>query len=407
MIHICFGLHDADGKYSKFVGTTMASIFENTSSPVTIHILHDDTLTEDNRDKFSWLAGRYNQCVEFHNVEKICPDEIKFLRDKLADKINSRFSIGAFYRLLIKKIFGNGKVIYLDADIIVNTDIEELWCVNIENFPVSAVPEIDATHNNMITNKFLFDIGVVKVEDYFCSGVMILNLDALTEEFFAAGVQFLADNPACESVDQDIFNAFFSENYLKLRPKFNSFVIVCFNLKLPIGKKIYHYAGRRFGLNSNNAYNKLWLKNFSRTPWFNVEIFDGMGEEIRNTSDELVRQIQWLMQVNFKRRTFFVDKKNISAIAQIFGRRSDDEFIKSKRFGKELIPATFDVLVEQMTAQRGRTIFFIFDLNYTYICDELNALGFVEYADFVDGLLFLTRAQGGRVRSEFNFIKAM
>lgn len=116
MIHVCFGLHDGDGKYSKFVGTTMASIFENTRSEVTAHILHDNTLTDDNRDKFSWLAGRYNQRVEFHNVEKLCPDELKFLREKLADKIQTRFSIGALYRLLIKKIFGSGKVIYLDAD---------------------------------------------------------------------------------------------------------------------------------------------------------------------------------------------------------------------------------------------------------------------------------------------------
>ena len=117
MINICFGLHDGDGKYSKFVGTTMASIFETTNLGVTIHILHDATLTDDNRENFYELAEKYNQYVEFYDVEELCPDEIAFLREKLADKINSRFSIGAFYRLLIKKIFKTGKIIYLDADI--------------------------------------------------------------------------------------------------------------------------------------------------------------------------------------------------------------------------------------------------------------------------------------------------
>ncbi|MBR1807640.1 MAG: hypothetical protein IJ774_14815, partial [Selenomonadaceae bacterium] len=97
MIHVCFGMHDANGKYSKFVGTTMASIFENTLSEVTIHILHDSTLTDDNRDKFSWLAGRYNQHVKFYNVDELCPDEMKFLRETVDEKNPLLGGVGMFY----------------------------------------------------------------------------------------------------------------------------------------------------------------------------------------------------------------------------------------------------------------------------------------------------------------------
>lgn len=179
-------------------------------------------------------------------------------------------------------------------------------------------------------------------------------------------------------------------------------------MKLPVAKKIYHYAGRRFGLNWNNAYDKLWLENFSHTPWFEVEIFDGLGREVRNASDELVRQMQWLMKVDCnKSRTFFIGAENISAIAQIFGRRADDEFIATERVSDELIPAAFGKLVEQMTFQRGRRIFFLIDLNYSHLRVELIQRGFGEYADFVDGILFLTSGQSGRVRDEFNFIRAM
>mgnify|MGYP002623641676 CR=1 FL=1 len=173
MIHVCFGLHDGDGRYSKFVGTTMASIFENTLAPVTIHILHDDSLSADNRDKFSYLAGRYAQHVNFHDVEEICADDIKFLRDKLADKIKLRFGIGAFYRLLIKKILAPLKIdkaIYLDADIIVNMDIDELWHRDLKNFPLAAVPEEIATLDMMVENKFVLRSGRVRKENYFCSG---------------------------------------------------------------------------------------------------------------------------------------------------------------------------------------------------------------------------------------------
>ena len=36
MIHVCFGLHDKTGRYSKFTGTTMLSMFENSSTPPTL-----------------------------------------------------------------------------------------------------------------------------------------------------------------------------------------------------------------------------------------------------------------------------------------------------------------------------------------------------------------------------------
>ena len=33
MIHVCFALHDATGRYSKFTGTAMLSLFENYFTP--------------------------------------------------------------------------------------------------------------------------------------------------------------------------------------------------------------------------------------------------------------------------------------------------------------------------------------------------------------------------------------
>ena len=33
MIHVCFCLHDATGRYSKFTGTAMLSMFDNHNPP--------------------------------------------------------------------------------------------------------------------------------------------------------------------------------------------------------------------------------------------------------------------------------------------------------------------------------------------------------------------------------------
>lgn len=404
MIYICFGLHDGSGKYSKFIGTSMASVFEKTSSHVTIHILHDATLTNDNRKKFFKLAEKYNQHVEFHDVEQLCPNEINFLREKLADKINSRFSIGAFYRLLIKKIIKSGKIIYLDADIVVNLDINELWQHDLGNFPVAAVPEVDATQNFIITNKFLLNTGFVKVQDYFCSGVIIFNLDRLDEKFFYDGAQFLANNPACESPDQDILNAFFSKNYLKLAQKFDSFVIIDQRLKSPVTQKIYHYAGQTFGLDRNNPYDKLFIENFARTPWLNADAILNLGEEFRAENDKNSLRTQWLMKICFNhRRAFFIDPKNIAVIKELF-QIQDDELIIEIRNQNSL-----KELITKMHESRGQKMFFIFFENYDLIMEVLVKNGFRERRHFLNGLMFMTREQSGYTYSppERSFIQAL
>ena len=405
MIHVCFGLHDGDGRYSKFVGTTMASVFENTLAPVTIHILHDATLTAANRDKFSYLAGRHGQSVKFHDVEKICADEVKFLREKLADKIKLRFSIGAFYRLLMKKILAAhdiGKAIYLDADIIVNLDIDELWRKDLKNFPLAAVPEIDATFNNMIHNKFLLTSARVKREDYFCSGVIVFNLDALDENFFREGVQFLVDNPKCESPDQDILNAFFAANYLKLEQKFDSFVQADRRRNLPVTKKIYHYAGRCVELKPNDAYNKLFVKYFSQTPWLDGDALFHVGDGFRRSNDEFAMKIQQLMKLCVEhRRAFFVTPNNLPVVKVLFSIQADEQIIEYRNNN------SLNELVAKMRESNGRTVFLICHDRYDDFKQFLSGQGFREFVHFISGLTFMTRNQCGQSHPEWNLVSSM
>ena len=400
MIHVSFGLHDADGKYSKFIGVTMASIFENTSSPVTIHIIHDATLTDDNREKFSELATKYNRQVEFHNAEELCPEEITFITEKLADKIKSRFSIGAFYRLLIKKIFNTGRMIYLDADIIVNLDIAELWEQDLQNYPVAAVPEVEAALNRMIKDKFLLHSGIVKTDNYFCSGVMIFDLDRIGENFFRDGVQFLADNPKCESVDQDILNAFFSENYFKLAQRFDSFVFCDRFWELSVEPKIYHYAGHSIGLDLNDEYNRLWLENFARTAWFNVEIFGRLSAEIRKRNTTNLFITQNLARISAEhRRAFFLSPNDIPKLKKLFSFQDDEPIIEIRNAN------SLNELILKMDELRGQKLFFIFYPDWKLIRKFLTHLGFKELEDFVAGEIFLVQEQGGKPLFEYNFVR--
>ena len=413
MIHICFGLHDFDGRYSKFVGTALASVLENTKAEVTAHILHDNSLTDNNRKNFSKLAEKYNQLVEFHNVEELCPGEMAFLREMLPDKIKSRFSIATFYRLLIKKILDTEKAIYLDADIIANLDFEELWQTDLKDYPLAAVPEIEAALNRMDKNKFVLNRGmdkskfvlnkgIVKADNYFNAGVMILDLNKIDEKFFKEGVQWLAENPECESVDQDILNVFFSENYFKLPQKFNSLVESNRSWNLPAAKKIYHYQKHCLGLNLNDEYNRLFMENLALTPWLNANLIGRFGTAIRKEHEQDLVFTQWLMKLqNEHRRAFFLYRDDLQKIKNIFNIGYGEPIVEIRD------EKSLEELVSKMRELNKRKFFFLFYSKYDILKKVLSGYGFEEFRDFVDGYIFLTAAQGGHTLPEYDFIRAM
>ena len=95
-MHICFGIHDKDGNYSVWAGTTMQSIVENTKAPIVFHILHDDTLNEINKNKLSFIADNSGNDIEFHHFNSD-------VFGTFADSMN-RFAIGTMFRIMLPDI---------------------------------------------------------------------------------------------------------------------------------------------------------------------------------------------------------------------------------------------------------------------------------------------------------------
>ena len=397
MIHICYGLHDRDGHYSKFTGTSMLSIFENTAAPansITIHILHDNTLTRENHDNFVYIAGRYNQNVKFHNVEKLCADKIQFLHEKLAGYVNSRFSIGAFYRLFVSKKFfipeNVSRVIYLDADTIVNLDIAELWNYPLDGHTLAAVPEHLATHERMITDKYLLHAGIVEREDYFCSGIIMLDLDKLDENFSYEGIQWLAEHTECASPDQDILNNFFAADYCKLPMKFDDFVLaVRLDNITTADETIYHYAGQTaVTFDMQDAYNRLFFQNFIKTPWFNMDLIENAFNFTRNMYLKLkIFSLQIAKSACGKARAFFLTQGNLKAAKNIFDIQNSEEVIIANSND------ALEKLIRSMKKAKGKKVFFVM-ANYAVISAELINAGFSENKDFINAMAFLSDNNG-------------
>ena len=406
MIHVCFGLHDKTGRYSKFTGTAMCSLFDNTSAAVTVHILHDNTLTQDNREKFIYLAGQYNQRVKFYNVETLCADKLTEMVNLVPAVKTARVSVGAFYRLLSPQILSANidKCIYLDADIIVNLDIKTLWQVEIGEKILAAVPE---TSNGVNTKKelILCRLGYVQAEDYFNSGILLMSLNRLRceEENLKRGIIFRGKHET-GCFDQDILNYLYSTSYVKMPVEFNYFIKTHRNSDEVISfGKIYHYtdtpSGVGLSFNTKDTFNRLWMDYFIKTPFFDAETFGRLYNGFQQIHVGLKNSmIKISAMMSGKTRAFFTAPNNRDAVKKIFSVRDGEQIILAEN-NKSL-----KKLLDAMKNSRGKKVFFVMLPNFPF--DVLIKEGFKSGVDFVNGFEFLSEAHGVPLNS-YQFIKAM
>ncbi len=389
MIHVCFALYDKSGFFCKFTGTTILSMFENTASEMTVHILHDNTLTDENRNKFFTLAERYNQIIKFYNVEEQCKDKIDEIHELLPSVVQSRFTIATFYRFFIPYVFPKEieKVIYLDSDIIVNLDINELWQFELEDKVLGVIP----TYSQLLNQP---------ASSYFNAGVLLINIRRFQdeEETIKNGTVYISEHSEYTLGDQDILNYCFGKDALHLPVKFNRLVKWARHTKeTQIEKKIYHFNShhslRGLGTDMSDPFNHLWMSYFIRTPWFGVDSIGRLCDSYRkirnNLLDVRLRFYWWMLG---KSRAFFVDPKKIEATKKIFAIRDDEPIIPAEN------EQSLQKLLETMKMLKGRYIFFIMMPEFMkkpFPFDMLTKEGLADRRDWLKGWNFLSEANGG------------
>lgn len=394
MIHVCFCFQDRNGRYTKFVGTAVLSIFENAViSPysITVHILHDNTLTDDNRDKFNYLAGRYSQLVKFYNVDELCADRIAEIRKVFPQVDKTRFSIAMFYRFFISNVLPTQieKVIYLDADIIVNLDISELWQIELGEKVLGVITHENIGMIDIVKKRHICSKGFVHSIDSFNSGVLLINLSLLRNEetTLSKGIKFIHDHPENKFLDQDILNYCFSTRTLKLPVKFNQFVREARLKKEFPTKKIYHYIVDTLSFNFKDTFNQLWMSYFIRTPFFDANSMGRLYDDFLKMRSELkISAMKLSAIVAGKTRAFFIEPTKIDSIKKAFLIRDDEKVLLAKN--EESIQNLFD----EMKNSKGKIVFFIMTkkvLKKSFPFNTLIKEGFVENVDFVKGWNYL------------------
>ena len=280
------------------------------------------------------------------------------------------------------------KVIYFDSDIIVNLDINELWKVELGDKILAAVPE---NANKSIDAKKFFPMcreGIVKGDDYFNSGVLLMNLEKLRaeENLIHEGLIFRIEHTHYRNFDQDILNYCFSKSYLKLPVRFNRFVgSARVNGELNVDNKICHYAGATLRLDMNEPPNKIFMKYFLKTPWFDEDSIGRMYEGIQQLYVDRQNFVTYVSaMMSGKSRIFFITPQMLEGIKNIFGVQEHEEIILAEN----------EKSLERLINSASNKVIFISPDIYEQCKEFLLKVGLRENYDFINIINFLSDANG-------------
>ena len=288
-IEVLYALMDKSGKYSKFAGTSICSLFENTKSKVRVHIFHDGSIKGENRKNFEILAKKYAQEVIFYNVRKLQADVLKEA-EKIMEKAvsDNRYTEAALYRLLAPQILPEtiGRLIYLDADTLVNMDITKLWKEQIGPGGMAVVHERDMLDHYKLRalnvkpeieklNAYFESLGV-KLEDGFNSGVILMDLNKIRPmgNILLSGLKIMAASDADNNFyDQNILNFYFGTKTYRLPWHYN--ILMHWDKERRPSRNIvgiYHYMGHTLTMNEDDLRDTIFFDYFAKTPWMKGEI---------------------------------------------------------------------------------------------------------------------------------------
>lgn len=203
-----------DNSYSAHAAVMLRSVIENIDNPnqrIDIYIIHKH-LSEVNKTLLRLSLVNYrNSKLIFVKVS-----------DSAVPEFSGRgfISSAAYYRLFLPYILDLDKILYLDSDLIVNTDVSRLWNTRLDNHYLAAVKLFDRRAS--VYYKRVFHIRC-RDNDLFNTGVMLLNLKKMRRDINRWSiVNFIKSNiKKILSCDQDVFNVFYCLNWIRMPVRYN------------------------------------------------------------------------------------------------------------------------------------------------------------------------------------------
>ncbi|HMO13143.1 MAG TPA: glycosyltransferase family 8 protein [Pirellulaceae bacterium] len=224
----------ADDAYAMPLAVTLRSLGDHLSPTTFARVF----VLDGGISELNWMAIKESLAGLPLDVTSVVPER---------DRVNSlptshHITHTAYFRLLTADLLPDDidKVIYLDADLLIKDDVSQIWQIPLNNAYCAATvdiacPYIDArlgSANFRRAAPYLAticpvrnyrDLGLDGSQEYFNSGVMILNLNRWRQEnLIERFLKCLHDNAKhVWCWDQYALNVVFAGEWLRLAPRWN------------------------------------------------------------------------------------------------------------------------------------------------------------------------------------------
>lgn len=316
----------SDENYAKYMAVTMTSIFTNTEEFIEFYIL-DGGIEEETKKKIEDLKNiKSNFSIEFITVDMSLFENFPNL---------GHFSLNTYLRYLIPDLKPElDKVLYLDVDLVVNGDISEFYNIDLEGYPIGAIPYLIEGNVEYVDwcNGLKQTIGMNRESVYFNAGVLVIDCDYFRkhnmQKYLFDKTSEMANILLCP--DQDVLNVTFENNYKILPANYNLVIDMTDKNIFDKYKNIFyilHYTGGkgyRPWLNSECPFAEDFWKLAKQTPFYNEMINDLKHYDIAKNRKNKLLKLQYHLYKMINVLTFknlkFIDNKAVELRKLIKGR---------------------------------------------------------------------------------------
>jgi len=314
----------SDENYVPYMATTMQSVMENADKEQKyVFIILHKTIKQDTLEKLRRQVSVYSYfSIEFMNVSK------ELEKFSPSTGIGS-WTVEAFFRLIAPWLLMEfDKSIYMDCDIICNSNIAAIYDMDIGNNLIAGVldiPQISIFYNPKYKSAFKSNIigKLDKPGNYINSGFMIINLKEFRNRFTSDYLLNLAQGAIYNFVDQDLLNLIANDSIFILPQELN-FLNTDWDIshapknlieeycKARENPKIIHYTTTKpWKQELNPFFFHLFWKYSTRTPFIDSIIKEMTGKKLigqkpQKTKDILINALKRKLRNFFRMKSTFL-----------------------------------------------------------------------------------------------------
>ena len=306
-IAVCFASSD---EYSPILGVALNSLISNISLDNKYDIvIIDKDITDNNKALLRSIVGNKENCtLRFFNVSERVKNYNFYTW--------AHFTMFTYYRLLVPSLFVEyEKVIYLDTDIVINSDIAELFSQNVKRYFLAAALDSHVTGRQCLgaeDSLYYRDELNCRIGEYFQAGVMLINVSMFKKYYKDDELIRKASEMKYRWLDQDFINV---ECHGKIKRLSNDWNVMVINNPNEVDENyltdelyreyvsarnnpcIIHYVGRSIPCYKATAdlYQYFW-KYARSTPFYELLLARLVNETKKYLESEIVARYENLSQ---------------------------------------------------------------------------------------------------------------